>query len=116
MNNCSRNQAAMPRIASDAERKNRRRNHETFYSKYRGGAFGFAAGGADDKYDNVNRPAEHNVDHDQDDEPCSFDEHSPAASRDEASSPRHALWLPGAAREASRQEEDDDDHHHQELG
>jgi hypothetical protein len=110
MNNCSRNQAAMPTIARDAERKNRRRDHETLCSVDRGSALGLTAAGADDNSDN--RPAEHNLDHDKDN-----DNRPPrSASRDEASSPCHALWLPGASREASQDgQEDDDNHHHQEL-
>ena len=103
MNKFSRNQAAVLGIASGAERKNRRRDHETFCSVHRGSAFGLAARGADDKHDDV--PAEHDVDHDKDND----DE----ASRDEGSSPRGALWLPSASHEASEDGQEDD--HHQEL-
>src|SRR5438270_2769349 len=105
MNKCSRNQAAVPGIAGDAERKNRRRDHETLCSVDRGSAFGLAGGGADDKHDDV--PADHDVDvdHNQDND----DEPSRSASRDEGSSPRRALWLPSASREASQDGQEDDD-------
>jgi hypothetical protein len=122
MNKCSRNQAAMPTIASDAERNNRRRDHETLCSVDRGSAFGLTAGGADDKHDNVNGPAGANVDQynlvDQDDDgPCSFDRPSRPgpASCDEASSSRRPLQLPSASRQASHNGQEDDEHHHQEL-
>src|SRR5437016_1524814 len=105
MNKFSRNQATMPRIASGAERKNRRRDHETFCSVHRGSAFGLAARGADDKHDDV--PAEHDVDVDHD-----KDNHD-EASRDEESSPRRSLWLPSASHEASEDGQEDD--HDQEV-